>query len=113
MFNLSHGALANAKLRPPRTFREAKITDEMARKACELDQLDDRSQALLIHINDLNDDPDAQPIEASVIDAELSPARLLPLRKTATRLMAQGCRTPSECFENRSFAIFGNRFVVI
>jgi hypothetical protein len=73
VFNLSHGALAKAKLRPPRTFKEAKIADEMARKACGLDQLDDRSRALLIHINELNDDPDAQPIEASVIDAELSP----------------------------------------
>jgi len=73
VFNLSHGALAKAKLKPPRTFKEAKIADEMARKACGLDQLDDRSQALLIHINELSDDLDAQPIEASIIDAELPP----------------------------------------
>jgi len=59
-------------LKPPRTFREAKIADEMARKACGLDQFDDRSQAVLIHINEM-DAGEPVPIEASVIEAELSP----------------------------------------
>jgi len=37
VFNLAHGALAKAKVKPPRTFKEAKIADEMARKACGFD----------------------------------------------------------------------------
>ncbi|HWX16565.1 MAG TPA: hypothetical protein VNY07_08265 [Chthoniobacterales bacterium] len=72
VFGLAHGALAKAKLKPPRTFKEAKIADEMARKACGLDEGDSAPHALLIHINEL-DAGEPVPIEASVIDAELSP----------------------------------------
>lgn len=71
VFNLSHRALAKAKLKPPRTFKEAKIADEMARKACGLDQLDDRSQAVLIHINEMVGGDEEPPFEVNVIDAEL------------------------------------------
>src|ERR1700720_1351513 len=71
VFNLAHGALAKAKLKPPRTFKEAKIADEMARKACGLDEGDSAQHALLIHINEL-DAGEPVPIEASVIEAELS-----------------------------------------
>jgi hypothetical protein len=70
VFNLAHRALAKAKLRPPRTFNEAKVADDMARKACGLDDRDAASDFLLIHINELDG---SEPIEASVIDAELSP----------------------------------------
>jgi hypothetical protein len=72
VFNLAHSALAKAKLPPPRTFKEAKVADEMARKACGLDDRDAASDFLLIHINEL-DGSESYPIEASVIDAELSP----------------------------------------
>ena len=72
VFNLAHSALAKAKLRPPRTFKEAKVADDMARKACGLDDRDAASDYLLIHINEL-DDSAPYPIEASVIDADLSP----------------------------------------
>jgi hypothetical protein len=72
VFNLAHDALAKAKLKPPRTFKEAKIADEMARKACGLDERDAASDFLLIHINEL-DASEPHPVEASVIDAELSP----------------------------------------
>lgn len=73
VFNLAHGALARAKLKPPHTFKEAKIADEMARKACGLDDRDASSDFLLIHINETADGSEQQPIEASVIDAELLP----------------------------------------
>jgi hypothetical protein len=46
VFNLAHGALAKAKVKPPRTFKEAKIADEMARKACGLDDRTDYSDCL-------------------------------------------------------------------
>lgn len=72
VFNLAHGALAKAKLKPPRSFKEAKIADEMARKACGLDDRDTASDFLLIHINEL-DAGEPRPIEASVIEAELLP----------------------------------------
>jgi hypothetical protein len=71
VFGLAHGALAKAKLKPPRTFKEAKIADEMARKACGLDDGDSAQHALLIHINEL-DAGEPMPIEATVIEAELS-----------------------------------------
>jgi len=74
VFNAAHGALKKANLKPPRTWKEAKVVDEMARKACELDKANDTSRALLIHINEIADGPDSYPIEASVIDAELSPS---------------------------------------
>ena len=76
VFNLAHGALAKAKLKPPHTFKEAKIADEMARKACGLDEGDSVSQAVLIHINEL-DAGEPRPTEASVIEAELSPDAVL------------------------------------
>ena len=72
VFNLAHGALAKAKLKPPRTFKEAKIADEMARKACGLDDRDASSDFLLIHVNEMVDGSELYPIEASVIVAELS-----------------------------------------
>ena len=72
IFNLAHNALAKAKLRPPRTFKEAKTADDMARKACGLDDRDTASDFLLIHINEL-DAGEPRPIEASVIEAELLP----------------------------------------
>jgi hypothetical protein len=71
VFNLAHKALAKAKLRPPRTFKEAKVADEMASKACGLDDCDTASDFLLIHVNEIGG-PEDQPIEAHVIDAELS-----------------------------------------
>jgi hypothetical protein len=49
------------------------VVDDMARKACGLDERDAASQSLLIHINEIADDPEQYPIEASVIDAELLP----------------------------------------
>ena len=70
VFGIAHGALAKAKLKPPRTFKEAKIADEMARKACGLDEDDSAQQAILIHINEL-DASEPVPIEASVTEAEL------------------------------------------
>ncbi len=73
VFNLSHGALTKAKLTPPRAWKEARAVDDMARKACGLDDRDDAKQAVLIHINELNDDPEAHPIEARMIEAELPP----------------------------------------
>ena len=82
VFNLAHGALAKAKLNPPRTFKEAKIADEMARKACGLDEGDSAQHALLIHINEL-DAGEPRPIEASVIDAELSPCAPVSLLQEA------------------------------
>jgi hypothetical protein len=72
VFNTAHGALKKASLKPPRTWKEAKVVDEMARKASGLDKADDASRALLIHINETMGTDD-YPIEASVIDAELSP----------------------------------------
>jgi hypothetical protein len=72
VFNLAHGALAKANLKPPRTFKEAKIADEMARKACGLDEGDSAQHALLIHINEL-DAGGPRPIEASVFEGELLP----------------------------------------
>jgi hypothetical protein len=68
---LSHSALAKANLKPPRTFKEAKIADDMARRACGLDDRDNAQQALIIHINELGDGFEPRPIEASAIDAEL------------------------------------------
>jgi hypothetical protein len=70
MFNVAHGALAKAKLQSPRSWKEAKLADEMARRACGLDDRNAASQSLLIHIHELDA---AEPIEASVIEAELSP----------------------------------------
>jgi len=72
VFNLAHGALAKAKLKPLRTFKEAKIADEMARKACGLDEGDSAQHALLIHINEL-DAGEPRPIEASVFEGEIVP----------------------------------------
>jgi len=83
VFNLAHGALAKAKLKAPRTFKEAKIADEMARKACGLDEGDSAKQALVIHINEL-DAGEPVPIEASVIEAELSPCTPTSLSREAT-----------------------------
>src|SRR4029077_20146370 len=37
-----------------RTFKEAKLADDMARKACGLDDRDAASDFLLIHINELD-----------------------------------------------------------
>src|SRR5260370_10402772 len=37
VFGVAYGALARAKLKPPCTFKEAKLADDMARRACELD----------------------------------------------------------------------------
>jgi hypothetical protein len=77
LFLISHTPLfQKRKLRPPRTFKEAKIADEMARKACGLDKNDSGSQALLIHINEL-DAP--LPIEASVFEGELLPEAAVPV----------------------------------
>jgi hypothetical protein len=73
IFNVAHGALAKAKLQSPRTWKEAKLADEMARRACGLDDRDAASQSLLIHINEIVDASEPYPIEASVIDTELSP----------------------------------------
>jgi hypothetical protein len=84
VFNLAHGALAKAKLKPPRTFKEAKIADDMARKACGLDEQDRASDFLLIHINEQIDGFESQPIEAKVIDAELSPCTPASLSQEAT-----------------------------
>jgi hypothetical protein len=78
VFNLAHGALAKAKLKPPRTFKEAKVADDMARKACGLDDRDTASDFLLIHVNEL-DAGEPRPIEASVIDAELPPDASVPV----------------------------------
>jgi len=78
VFNLAHNALAKAKLRPPRTFKEAKIADEMARKACGLDKGDSAQHAVLIHINEM-DAGEPVPIEASVIEPELSPDASVPV----------------------------------
>ena len=72
VFSLAHGALAKAKLKPLRTFKEAKIADEMARKACGLDEGDSAQHALLIHINEL-DAGEPRPIEASVFEGEIVP----------------------------------------
>jgi hypothetical protein len=83
VFGLAHGALAKAKLKAPRTFKEAKIADEMARKACGLDEGDSVSQAVLIHINEL-DAGEPVPIEASVIDAELPPCTPASLSQETT-----------------------------
>jgi hypothetical protein len=83
VFNLAHGALAKARLKPPRTFKEAKIADEMARKACGLDEADSAQHALLIRINEL-DAGEPVPIEASVIEAELSPDDPASLPQEAT-----------------------------
>jgi hypothetical protein len=71
VFGIAHGALAKANLKPPHTFKEAKIADEMARKACGLDEGESAKHALLIHINEL-DAGEPVAIEASVIDAESS-----------------------------------------
>jgi hypothetical protein len=73
VFNVAHGALAKAKLQSPRTWKEAKLADEMARRACGLDDRDAASQSLLIHINETVNDFDPYPIEANVIDAALLP----------------------------------------
>ena len=81
VFILAHGALAKAKLQAPCTFKEAKIADEMARKACGLEESDSAQHALLIHINEL-DAP--LPIEASVIEAELSSDASVPVLQEAT-----------------------------
>ena len=78
VFNLAHGALAKAKLKPPHTFKEAKIADEMARKACGLDEGDSAQHALLIHINEL-DAGGPRPIEASVFEGELLPDASVPV----------------------------------
>jgi hypothetical protein len=83
VFNLAHGALKKANLKPPRTFKEAKIADEMARKACGLDEGDSAQHAVLIHINEL-DAGEPVPIEASVIDEELSPGAPASLLQEAT-----------------------------
>ena len=47
------------------------MVEDMARKACGLDQGDSTKQALLIHINEIANGPEEHPIEASVIDVEL------------------------------------------
>ncbi len=73
VFNVAHGAFAKAKLQSPRTWKEAKLADEMARRACGLDDRDAASQTLLIHINETVNGFDPYPIEANVIDAALSP----------------------------------------
>jgi hypothetical protein len=83
VFNLAHGGLAKAKLKAPRTFKEAKIADDMARKACGLDEGDPAQHALLIHLNEL-DAGEPVPIEASVIEAELSPCTPSSLSQEAT-----------------------------
>ena len=83
VFNLANGALAKAKLKPPRTFKEAKIADEIARKACGLDEGESAKHALLIHINEL-DAGEPVPIEASVIEAELSPDAPVSVLQEAT-----------------------------
>jgi hypothetical protein len=74
VFKVAHGALAKAKLQPPRTFKEAKIADEMARKACGLDVNEGVSQSVLIHINELIDGHEPEVLEANVVAAEVSPA---------------------------------------
>lgn len=74
VFNLAHGALAKAKLKPPRSFKEAKIADEMARKACGLDVNEGVSQSVLIHVNELIEGHEPEILEASVVAAEVSPA---------------------------------------
>jgi hypothetical protein len=83
VFNAAHGALKKANLKPPRTFKEAKIADEMARRACGLDEGESAKHAVLIHINEL-DASEPYPIEASVIDAELSPCTPASLSQEAT-----------------------------
>jgi hypothetical protein len=82
VFNLAHGALAKGKLKPPRTFNEAKIADEMARKACGLDEGDSAQHALLIRINEL-DAGQPRPIEASVFEGELLPGASVPVLQEA------------------------------
>ena len=55
----------------------------MARKACGLDEGDSAKQALVNHINEL-DAGEPVPIEASVIEAELSPCTPTSLSREAT-----------------------------
>jgi hypothetical protein len=73
VFELAHGALAKAKLKPPRTFKEAKLADDMARKACGLDINEGVSQSVLVHLNELIEGREPEILEAGVVDAELSP----------------------------------------
>jgi hypothetical protein len=73
VFKVAHGALAKAKLKPPRTFKEAKLADDMARKACGLDINEGVSQSMLVHLNELIDGREPEVLEAEVVDAELSP----------------------------------------
>ena len=75
MFNVAHGALAKAKLQSPRTWKEAKLADEMARRACGLDDRDASSQAVLIHINELDAE---QPIEAEIVTEQVIEAPAKP-----------------------------------
>jgi hypothetical protein len=90
VFNLAHRALAKAKLRPPRTFKEAKVADDMARKACGLDDRDASSDFLLIHINERVDGFEPHPIEASVIEAELPPGQPAPTLQEPALLNESG-----------------------
>jgi hypothetical protein len=68
VFGVAHGALARAKLKPPRTFREAKLADDMARKACGLDLNEGVSQSVLIQVNELIEGHEPEILEAKVVD---------------------------------------------
>jgi hypothetical protein len=57
-----------ARLKPPRTFKEAKIADDMARKACGLDINEGISQSVLIHVNELIEGREPEILEAEVVD---------------------------------------------
>ncbi len=73
VFEVAHGALARAKLKPPHTFREAKLADDMARKACGLDVNEGVSQSVLIQVNELIEGHEPEILEASIVAAEMSP----------------------------------------
>jgi len=80
VFKFALGARTKAKLKPQRTFEEAKIADEIARKARGFDQLDDRSQALLIHIHEIDEIATVRLKRAS-LRKNCRPAPQLPFRK--------------------------------
>jgi|SRR3989442_1713105 len=68
VFRIGHEALRKGRLKPPCTFKEAKIADDMARKACGLDVSDGVSQSVLIHINESIEGCEPEILEAEVVD---------------------------------------------
>lgn len=74
VFNLAHDSLKKMKPKAPKNFRDAKMADDMARRAAGLETSENVNQTL-IQINDSIDDFDApRPIkEAQVVPTEEQP----------------------------------------